>query len=191
MITGPEPQPEQSLKIKGKTVVFIDWANVYNWKDKLGWEVDPKKVFDYLRTYKQIKQIRFYFGTDTHPASKEQIKQAKKIGYHVVTKPVKYLPVRDKGITIWKRKCDFDLEIGLDCFETVGISSGFIFLTGDGDMATLYKRLVQRKKQIIVIYARGTLGREVAEINENIYKFDVIRIKNLVKKMTLSRRPRA
>lgn len=58
------------------------------------------------------------------------------------------MPVKDKNIVIWKRKCDFDLEIGLDCFEMLDDYDGFIFFTGDGDMATLYERLVKRDKQL-------------------------------------------
>jgi len=27
------------LKLKGKTAVFVDWANVYCWKDSLKWEI--------------------------------------------------------------------------------------------------------------------------------------------------------
>jgi uncharacterized LabA/DUF88 family protein len=179
---------KQILKLRGKTAVFIDWANVYNWKDKLKWEVDPKRLFNYLKTYEQIKEISFYFGTDVHPASKEQIRTAREIGYRVVTKTVKYLPVKDKGITVWKRKCDFDLEIGLDCFETLSKYHGFIFFTGDGDMATLYERLTKRKKQTLIIFAQGHLGKEVRVLRRGIYLCVVKKIKNFVKKISPNRR---
>lgn len=178
---------KKTLKLKGKTAVFVDWANVRGWEEKLKWEIDLGKLYQYLKSYKQIKEFRFYFGTNTHPASKEQIKQAREIGFKVITKSVKYLPVKDKGIVLWKRKCDFDLEIGLDCFETLDKFDCFIFFSGDGDFATLYERLVKRKKQVIVMYARGTLGREVFAIKTGVYKFDVKRIKHLIK-MTPDRR---
>lgn len=154
-------EPTKILKLKGKTAVFVDWANTYNWKDSLKWEIDLGKLFNCLKEYKKIREISFYFGTDEHPASKQQIQEARKIGYRVITKPVKYLPVRDKGIVVWKRKCDFDLEIGLDCFERLDEFDSFIFFSGDGDFATLYQRLVRRKKQVIVTYVRGRLGREI------------------------------
>jgi len=171
-----------TLKLKGKTAVFIDWANVYNWRKSLKWEVDIEKLFQYLKGYQKIKEIFFYFGTDQHPASKEQIKKAKQIGFKVVTKPVKYLPVEDKGIVVWKRKCDFDLEIGLDCFERLDKYSGFIFFSGDGDFATLYKRLTKRKKQTIVIFAQGHLGKEIRELKKGIYLCVVKKLKSLIKK---------
>lgn len=175
------------LKLKGKTAVFIDWANVYNWKDSLKWEIDLRKLFSYLKSYSKIKEISFYFGTDQHPASKQQIKEAQKIGYCIVTKPVKYLPVEDRGVTVWKRKCDFDLEIGLDCFERLKTFKSFIFFSGDGDFATLYKRLIRRGKQIIVVYVRAKLGREVWEMKKGVFKVELPRLGDF-KKMSPHRR---
>lgn len=169
------------LKLKGKTAVFIDWANVHGWEEKLRWEIDLHKLHQYLQLYKQVKDTRFYFGTDTHPASKEQIKQARKVGFKIITKPVKYLPVKDRDITLWRRKCDFDLEIGLDCFERLDEFDSFIFFSGDGDFATLYKRLIKRRKQVIVIFGKGTLGKEVAKIKQGIFLCNVNNIRSQIK----------
>src|SRR3989344_2623644 len=80
------------LKLLGKTVVFIDWANVYYWKNSLKKEVDLGKILKYLRGYREVKEVWFYFGTDEHPKSKLQLQQAKKLECKVVTKPVKFLP---------------------------------------------------------------------------------------------------
>ncbi len=52
--------------LNGKTAVFVDWANVYGWKKSLKKEVDPKKLYKYLKKYKEIKSINFYFGTDNN-----------------------------------------------------------------------------------------------------------------------------
>jgi uncharacterized LabA/DUF88 family protein len=178
------------LELKGKTAVFIDWANVYRWRDSLKADIDLKKLFDYLRSYSQIKELSFYFGTDNHPSSKEQIKQAWRIGFRTVTKPVKYLPRKiDEGKIIWERKCDFDLEIGLDCFERMDNFEGFIFFSGDGDFATLYERLIKRKKQVIVVYMYGHLGREVWDLKKGIFKASIKKFKtDFYKKMTPRRR---
>lgn len=173
---------KQLLKLKGKTAVFVDWANVHGWEEKLKWEIDLERLYQYLKSYHRIKEFRFYFGTDVHPASKEQIRAARKIGFFVVTKVVKYLPVKDKNIVIWKRKCDFDLEIGLDCFEMLERFDGFIFFSGDGDMATLYQRLVKRGKQVIIIAASGTLGREITQIKKGVYILKADRLRNFISK---------
>lgn len=79
--------------LKGETVVFIDWANVYGWKSSGQRTIEPAKLYKYLKTYKEIFDIIFYFGEDVHPKSKSFLKTVKKIGFEVVTKPVKYIPV--------------------------------------------------------------------------------------------------
>ena len=38
------------LRLKGKAVVYIDWANIYGWRKSLKREVDPAKLFAYLQT---------------------------------------------------------------------------------------------------------------------------------------------
>src|SRR3989344_9309593 len=123
---------EFKLRLRGKTGVFIDWANVYRWKDSLKQEINLKKLVVYLRTYRQVKEIGFYFGTDSHPKSKLQLEEARKVGCRVITKPVKYLSKKaEDGSIVRVRKCDFDLEIGLDCFESLDKFKGFIFFSGD------------------------------------------------------------
>ena len=180
------------VKLKGKTAVFVDWANVYNWKDKLHKEVDPKKLFDYLKSYPQIREILFYFGTDsTHPASKQFLKEIGKVGYKIVTKKVKFLKIfsEDGKSFFWKRKCDFDLEIGLDAFEKLKKYDGFIFFSGDGDFATLYQRLIKQKKQVIVVYMYGHLGREIWAMKRGIFKISIRKFGvDVFKKMTPNRR---
>ncbi len=44
------------LKLKGKTAVFIDWANVHGWESKLKQEIDLKKLFKHLKAYKKMRQ---------------------------------------------------------------------------------------------------------------------------------------
>jgi uncharacterized LabA/DUF88 family protein len=178
------------LKLRGKTAVFIDWANVYKWKDSLEWEIDPEKLYRHLLTYKEIQEINFYYGTDEHPTSKEFLKIIKKIGYCLITKPVKYLPIKEDKNVVWRRKCDFDLEIGLDCFERINKFQSFIFFSGDGDFATLYERLIKKRKQIIVIYVRGRLGKEVWELKRGLFKTELPKLGNF-KKMSPDRRSEA
>lgn len=160
------------LKLRGKTAVFIDWANVYGWTRSLKKEVNPRALYKYLKTYKEIKDRRFYYGTDTHPKSKLFLKRITRIGYAVTTKPVKYifLAVVD-GKKIQKRKCDFDMEICIDVHQALEKKfESFIFFTGDGDFEPLYQLLLKKKKQVIVIYTKGHLGREVWSMKHGIFK---------------------
>ena len=158
--------------------MFIDWANVYGWRKSLKKEVSVAKLYKYLKTYKEVETIYFCFGTDKHPKSKRQISQAKRLGYEIITKPVKYILVAeiDKQ-KIYKRKCDFDMEIAIKVHELLNKDiQGFIFFTGDGDFEPLYKLLIRLKKQVIVVYVRGHLGREVWELKKGIFKVELPRL---------------
>lgn len=183
---------KKTLNLREPCNVYIDWANVHGWTKSLKQEVDPKKLFRYLKSYKEIQDINFYFGKDKHPKSKVFLKDIKKIGYNVKTKPVKYIKLdfsvkteTDLSNSVkvltpaYTRKCDFDMETCIDVHKDFkkGIK-GFIFFTGDGDFAPLYKLLVQKKKQVIVIYASGHLGKEIWEIKKGLFK---IQINNLLR----------
>ena len=167
------------LKLNGNTCVMVDWANVYGWSHNLKKEVDESKLFKYLKTYKQIEKINFYFGEDkTKPKSKEFLNRVKKIGYDLVSKEVKFIKIFDdigKNF-ILKRKCDFDLEIGLDTMELVDKYQTFIFFSGDGDFRTLYDRLIKKGKFVVVVYMYGCLGREIWEMKRGIFKASVLKL---------------
>lgn len=191
------------LKFKGKAVVFIDWANVYGWKKSLRKDVDPKRLYKYLKQYPQIREINFYYGADKHPKSKEFLHIIKKVGFNVVSKDVKYIPasldsshfknlsqeiknsltsiknLKAKDIEkilqilnrkVLRRKCDFDMEISIDAHKAIknGFET-FLFFSGDGDFAPLYKLLINLHKQVIVIFAHGHMGKEVYKIKKGIF----------------------
>ena len=99
----------------------------------------------------------------------------KRVGYEVVTKPVKYIVVAEVNRKkIHKRKCDFDMEICIDAHKSLneGFES-FIFFTGDGDFAPLYKLLIERRKQVIVVYAKNHIGREIWDFKRGLFKIQI------------------
>lgn len=191
------------LKLKGKTAVFIDWANVYGWKKSLKKEVNSQKLYKYLKNYKEIKQIYLYYGEDKHPKSKEFLIAVKKIGFNVISKEVKYIPVsldssHFKNVAreiknslasiknlkaqdiekilqilsrkVLRRKCDFDMEISIDTHKAITDNfETFLFFSGDGDFAPLYRFLINLHKQVIVIYAHGHMGKEIYQIKKGIF----------------------
>ncbi|KKP29457.1 MAG: hypothetical protein UR15_C0014G0013 [Parcubacteria group bacterium GW2011_GWA2_31_28] len=173
----------KTLKLQNKCVAFVDWANVYGWTKSLKKEVDEKKLFDYLKTYKEIKNINLYFGKDKHPKSINFIKNVYKIGFNVTTKPVKSILIaRFENKKIYRRKCDFDMEICIDAHKAIKEKfNSFIFFTGDGDFEPLYKMLINLNKNVIVIYARNHLGREIYQINKGLYKIAINYLGNLYK----------
>ncbi len=84
------------FKLKGKTLVCIDWANVYGWQEGLDWKIDAQKLIEYLLTYPNISKVNFYFGTDITKKSQDFIdllRQKENDRFSVRTKDVKYVPV--------------------------------------------------------------------------------------------------
>jgi len=162
----------QTLKLKGKTVIFIDRANVYGWKKSLSKPVDPKLLFKYLKKYPEIESIGFYYGTDRHPKSKAFIKEVRETGHEVTTKPVKYINLgKIEGEIIKKRKCDFDIEISMSVYKHLKMDfDTYIFFTGDGDLQPLYRHLIKLGKRVLVIYERGHLGKEIRNIKRGLFK---------------------
>jgi uncharacterized LabA/DUF88 family protein len=171
----PQILVTKKLMLLGQAAVLIDWANMHGWEKSLKREVNPRKLFNYLKTYKQIKQISFYFGTDQHPKSKNFLRRAKRIGYTVVTKPVKYILIAEvENKNIYRLKCDFDMEMCMDVYQAIEDKfDSFIFFTGDGDFEPLYKMLIKKKKQVIVVYMYGHLGREIFQMKKGIYKISI------------------
>lgn len=165
----------KKLKLRGKCMVYIDWANVHGWEKSLRRAIDQKKLYKYLKSYEEIEPIKFYFGTDITSKSKNFLTGARKTGFRVVTKPVKYIFAgMVDGQKLKRRKCDFDMEICIDVHRDLarGIES-FIFFTGDGDFEPLYKLLVEKQKQAIVVYSPGHLGREIWEIKKGLFKIQL------------------
>ena len=165
-----------ALKLRGNCVAYLDWANIHGWSKSLKRDVDPEKLFGYLKSYSQIRKTNLYFGTDKHPKSRAFIRQAKNIGFQVTTKPVKYITVFDE--TAKKkfkfRKCDFDMETCIDVHRDLGGGvESFVFFTGDGDFEPLYKLLIGKQKQVIVVYMYGHLGREIFKLKRGIFKVSI------------------
>ena len=167
-----------TLKLNGKATVFVDWANVYGWKKSLKKEPNPKAIFRTLKKYENIFETNFYFGTDNNPQSKNFLRTIKNIGYKLITKPVKHIFVAEvNGQKIYRRKCDFDMEICMDVYKALENKfDSYIFFSGDGDFEPLYKMLVKLRKQVIVIYAKGHLGKEIWELDTGVFKTEFERV---------------
>lgn len=93
----------------------------------------------------------------------------------MITKPVKYILITEiEGQKIYRRKCDFDMEICIDVHQALKEKIGsFIFFTGDGDFEPLYKMLIELGKQVIVVYTTGHLGREIWNMKRGIFKVEL------------------
>lgn len=75
-----------------KTNIYIDFANVFQWQEKLGWHISLKRLKQLMGSFTTINQIKFYSGTLIGDMKSERIiAEAKALEYEVVTKPVKIM----------------------------------------------------------------------------------------------------
>lgn len=71
-------------------VSYIDWGNVRNWSDRLGWHISEKRLKQLIDSFSGRTAAKLYFGTIGGDADSENfIKQTELLGYVVNTKPVK------------------------------------------------------------------------------------------------------
>ncbi len=84
---------EQLVKVfTGNTYMYIDYANVRPWSEKLGWHINIKRLKQFLDSFSSIQDIKFYCGTlEGDKKSEEDVQNAQNIGYTVRTKPVKIM----------------------------------------------------------------------------------------------------
>lgn len=75
-----------------KTRIYIDYANVRPWSEKLGWHIDLKRLKQFLDSFDTVEAINFYNGylTGNERSEKEKM-EAENCKYILRTKPVKIL----------------------------------------------------------------------------------------------------
>jgi uncharacterized LabA/DUF88 family protein len=75
-----------------KTNIYIDFANVIRWQDKLKWHIDLKRLKQFLDSFRNIEEIKFYNGKlEGDEKSLAILEEAEKRGYIVKTKVVKIM----------------------------------------------------------------------------------------------------
>lgn len=76
------------------TNIYIDFANVIGWQNKLGWHVDLKRFKQLAGSFGTVREIKFYSGTLVGDKKSEDfVKEARECGYKLVTKPVKIMRI--------------------------------------------------------------------------------------------------
>jgi uncharacterized LabA/DUF88 family protein len=86
----PEKKEFSFYLYNKSTLVIIDWYNIWNkYKD-----LDLQLLFNYLKTYKEVYQVRFYNGLiQGSDWSQKILDDAKLIGYEVMSKNSKEIKI--------------------------------------------------------------------------------------------------
>jgi uncharacterized LabA/DUF88 family protein len=76
-----------------RTIVYIDFGNVREWRKRLGWEIDLEKLKDFLDSF-GVSEVKFYFGTISGDSKQERFMSfVHRRGYKIRTKQVKKMHI--------------------------------------------------------------------------------------------------
>jgi len=74
------------------TNIYIDYANVRPWANKLHWHIEPKRLKQFFDSFDSIKSVKIYNGTLTGDVLSEKLNgELGHFGYELKTKPVKIM----------------------------------------------------------------------------------------------------
>ena len=152
----------ESLKNK-KVGVFIDDANLFYAKKKVGWQIDFKKLRILLEQTMQVEYFGYYIVMPANwdssykksDAYLKKIKETAKVTVKI--KPLKYIKAGSALI----KKGDVDLEIAVDVMRNLEKVDAIIIVSGDSDYIELRDFLLEQSKQIIFFAFRENIAWEI------------------------------
>lgn len=56
----PQRISELEHLFQGKTRIYIDYANVFHWSKKLKWNLDVKRLKQFLDSFSTVEQVSIY-----------------------------------------------------------------------------------------------------------------------------------
>lgn len=209
------------------TRIYIDYANVRPWSEKLGWHIDLRRLKQFLDSFNTIKAVNFYNGyLEGDTKSEKEIEEVENNKYILRTKPVKVMrfsidassiskdstaligqfirrallrqykietveylnekfrEMNEKGkYFIEDRKCNFDVEIGVDMlldFENKGTET-FVLWSGDSDFADPLEKLLKAGKKVAIFATSRKVSRELSALHKDgLFIFDIQKIRNFI-----------
>lgn len=212
---------------KNKTRVYIDYANVRPWSEKLGWHINLKRLKQLFDSFDTIEAVNFYNGyLEGNERSEREKTEVENNKYTLRTKPVKimdfsidvssiskdstflldqfvkrsllrkyeistveYLNERFKDMNkkgeyyIQDRKCNFDVEIGVDMLLDCERNSAetFVLWSGDSDFADPVEKLISAGKKVILFATARRVSKELSALRDKgLLIFDIQKIRDFI-----------
>jgi uncharacterized LabA/DUF88 family protein len=161
-----------------------------------------KRLFNVLDNIKQTNSeisVELYDLIKQFDSLKEKINhenEIKKEDIEEIYKLIEDLDTRLKDLNIeidllqgdlkkpvYRRKCDFDVEITKDALNMIDDYETLLLFSGDGDYFALTEDLIKKGKKVIIVFAEGHKGKEYDAISNSLfYQYPVENIENLIKK---------
>ena len=163
------------LSLKGRVMVFIDAANILYSQRDLGWRIDYKKLKEYLEKVCDLRGICYYTGkVGTLSKQLSFLRRLEGLGYKVKAKEVKMIKIGRKG---YLPKGNLDVELALDAYRQRRRYETMVLLSGDSDFAYLLDLLIEEKKEVLVMSARGHVARELLKRSKYV---SLVKLRNFI-----------
>jgi uncharacterized LabA/DUF88 family protein len=149
---------------KNRVSIFIDASNIYYSQKKMKWQIDFKKLLDYLREELDLVDVYYYTARDLNFTKQTKfLNFIEMIGYKVRSKNIKF--IKDKNITEDKDgfyKGNLDVEITMDIIETKDRYDTLILVSGDSDFEPLLQLMKMKyKKRCMVMATKYSISIEL------------------------------
>ncbi len=147
--------------VKGKVAAYIDASNMFYSQRTLKWNIDYRKLIDYLKNECDLVKITIYFGKKPNDLKQEKfLKKLASFGYEVKTRDVKYIKSKDGSS---KMKGNLDAEMILDMVVRKDTYDTILLFSGDSDFGVILDHLKSQKKRVLVASVKGHVAKELLE----------------------------
>jgi uncharacterized LabA/DUF88 family protein len=189
---------------------FVDFQNTdTTTKQLLGFSIDWKKMFDFLKSNWKCEKVFLYIGVDGRDLEASELaEELKSSGFVVRDKKLFSYKNKDKEINIscpkcgnkftekidmgFNKKANCDVDLTVDAMELADKNNVFYIFTGDGDFEFLIKNVILKGASAYIIssskkikikgmrYFTSRLSRKLRILaSENKTKVSIIEINNL------------
>lgn len=183
-------------KLPNKTYVFIDVANLIYGARRTGkWEVNYKKLSEYLKSRYKASKIFFYAGVKSLRENK--FNKLQKFGYVLRLKELRIYrkkPIERRiecpkcgHIFIKKiyrspeQKANCDVDLTFDVMRYASDFSKMILISGDGDFYPLVDFLIKKGREVKIIGETHSTAMSLKKL-AGPWFIDLISIKHIIAK---------
>jgi uncharacterized LabA/DUF88 family protein len=178
VVKNPSPRYEEKVpagRMRRKTAVFVDGANMYFVQNKIGWQIGWKKLIKYLSREYNIVVVRYYSGLKKDDAKMQKyLNNLDQLGFSVITKPLKKISIGSaenigrKDADRFIYKANFDVEIAVDMILMKDVYEELLLFSGDSDFEYVLKQCQQNGKRVTVCGVKRGMSTELKKIADNI-----------------------
>lgn len=176
------------VMLKNTSIVYIDGANIWYAQKYMGWLIDWKKLFNYLKEEFKTEKIIYYAAIKEGDISGEsQMVRLRKWGYEVKTKKLKRI-VSIESKTGFLFKGNFDVEMAIDIIldtHSVTDEQNVILFSGDSDFGYLLDVLHNKfNKKVIVFSTNKFLSWELRKKADELFLLNKLKDRIFYKDLT-------